>query len=324
MKEVLQKYLDFKYNRKNIIHSLYRPFVKKYFYFDKIYTHRIYQNSKIFGFRNQFENKVICFSGTSSNKPFQCLIVNVLQGLDFLEKTQCLPLYRYENGERIENITDWALGLFQNKCKDQKISKLDIFHYVYAVLHSPEYRKKYEIDLKRDFPRIPLYADFWKYAEAGKKLMELHLNYEQQETYKVFENLIGLKVNRKPWESLLPKRKNTKNISDTSKMSDISADEELLQKIKPDLKLRVKDGMIEIDELTSITNIPAEVWEYRLGNRSAIEWILDQYKPYKSDDATIQENFNTYDFFDYKEEVIDLILKVIYVSVETTKIVKTL
>ncbi len=311
MKEVLQKYLNFKYNRKNIITSLYRPFVKKHFYFDKIYTHRIYQNSKIFGFRNQFENKVICFSGTSSNKPFQCLAVNMLQGLDFLEKTQCLPFYRYsENSERKENITNWALDLFQSNYKDKKIKKIDIFHYVYAVLHKPEYRKKYEIDLKRDFPRIPFYKDFWQYAAAGEKLMDLHLNYESLSINK------NIKINRLPLESLLPKRKK----SETSQEEDA----ELLKKIKPDIKLKSKDGIIEIDELTTISNIPAEVWEYKLGNRSAVDWVLDQYKPYKSGDETIQAQFNEYDFFEYKEQVIDLLLKVIFVSVETMKIVKGL
>ena len=82
------------------------------------------------------------------------------------------------DGERIENITDWALGQFQKHYKDKTITKLDIFHYVYAVLHHPAYRAKYEQNLKREFPRIPFYEDFWKWAEWGKQLMELHLNYE--------------------------------------------------------------------------------------------------------------------------------------------------
>ncbi len=313
LKEILQKYSDFKYNRKNIITSLYRPFVKKYLYFQKFYTHRPAHNVKLFGQRHNFENLTICFTNIRNSKDFHTLISKNVVDLHFTGDTQCLPLYRYENNERKENITDWALGLFQNKYKDDKISKLDIFHYVYAVLHKPQYRQKYAIDLKRDLPRIPLYENFWHYAEAGRKLMELHLNYE---TYEISEHTIGVKINRLPIETLLPKRKN-KELSATE-------DEKLLQIIKPDIKLRVKDGIIEIDELTILTNIPAEAWEYKLGNRSAVEWVLDQYKPYKSGDTTIQEHFNNYNFFDYKEQVIDLLLKVIYVSIETMKIVKSL
>ncbi|TAE69000.1 MAG: helicase [Bacteroidetes bacterium] len=229
----------------------------------------------------------------------------------YVDPCRYFSLYRYsENGERQENITDWALDLFQNEYKDKKIKKIDIFYYVYAVLHNPEYRKKYEIDLKRDFPRVPLYADFWKYAEAGEKLMNLHLNYENVGIDK------NIKINRLPLESLLPKRKK----SETSQ----AEDEKLLQKIKPEIKLKAKDGVIEIDEITTISNIPNEVWEYKLGNRSAVEWVLDQYKPYKSSDETIQTQFNAYDFFEYKEEVIKLLLQVIYVSVETMKIIKNL
>jgi predicted helicase len=101
------------------------------------------------------------------------------------------------------------------------------------------------------------------------------------------------------------------------------------EKVKePEIKvnpiLKIKDGNIEIDELTTLCGVPAEALAYKLGNRSAIEWVLEQYKPYKSDDKTIQEQFNNYNFEDYKEQVIDLLQKVTWVSVETMKIVKNL
>ena len=88
--------------------------------------------------------------------------------------------------------------------------------------------------------------------------------------------------------------------------------------------LKIKEGNIEIDELTTLCGVPAQALAYKLGNRSAIEWILDQYKPYKSDDKTIQEQFNNYNFADYKEQVIELLQKVCWVSVETMKIVREL
>lgn len=312
VKNDLAKGKIYTFDENKIIEILYRPFIKKYLYFSKELNEMQYQLSKIFDIENQFENLVIGITFHSQLK-----LPSILATKNYWDyglgarDTVGIPMYQYSNGgERQENITDWALDLFQNEYKDKKIKKLGIFHYVYAVLHNPDYRKKYEIDLKRDFPRIPLYKDFWKYAEAGEKLMDLHLNYENLPIDK------NIKINRLPLESLLPKRKK----SETSQ----EEDEKLLQKIKPEIKLKAKDGVIEIDEITSISNIPNEVWEYKLGNRSAVEWVLDQYKPYKSSDETIQTQFNNYDFFEYKEEVIKLLLQVIYVSVETMKIIKNL
>lgn len=135
---------------------------------------------------------------------FQCVASNLIPSLDFLEKTQCLPLYRYaEDGTQVENITDWALNQFQKQylkkgnrdsgngkraksqstTPDSPITKTDIFHYVYAVLHQPAYRAKYEINLKREFPRIPFYENFNQWSQWGKQLMDLHLNYEKVEPF---------------------------------------------------------------------------------------------------------------------------------------------
>jgi predicted helicase len=179
---------------------------------------------------------------------------------------------------------------------DPRISKTDIFHYVYAVLHNPNYRQKYEQNLKREFPRIPLYADFWKYADAGKKLMDLHLNYENIEHRELKRDD---KANR--LETLAPR-----------------------PKLSPKLKANKELGEIYIDEQTTLTGVPPLAWEYKLGNRSALEWILDQYKERKPSDPTILEKFNTYHFADYKESVIELLQKVCEVSVQTMQIVKGL
>ena len=104
-------------------------------------------------------------------------------GLDLLEKTQCLPLYRYENGNRLENITDWGLNQFKSHYGDDTITHEDIFHYVYGLLHHPAYREKYQLNLKREFPHIPFYEDFGQWSKWGEELMELHLNYETVEPY---------------------------------------------------------------------------------------------------------------------------------------------
>ena len=154
-------------------------------------------------------------------------------------------------------------------------------------MHDPKYRQKYELNLKREFPRIPFYDDFWKWVAWGQALMNLHINYEDTEKFPLKRN------------------DNAKNDS---------------TKIKVKLKANKVDGIIEIDDQTTLYNIPTEAWEYKLGNRSALEWILDQYKEKKPSDPTIAEKFDTYRFSDHKEEVIDLIMRVCSVSVQTVKI----
>ncbi len=373
LKGIFKRKQKLSFDKKLLISSNYRPFTNKFYYAETFLSDRLTQNHyDIFGNDLDKENKVICFSGISSSKNFQCLVVNQVFSLDFLEKTQCLPLYRYSNGERaggspVENITDWALALFQQTYSpltpegglitsktppsgvgglSSGITKLDIFHYVYAVLHKAEYRTTYEQNLKREFPRIPLYADFWKYAEAGKKLMELHLNYDTAHLpptggvstpSPVGEGWGGATLLERKDIDLevfkagkAGKKKNSQNV-ETMHVSPPPEGEVFtpyplgragVGLIYPILK--IKDGNIEIDELTTLCGVPAEALAYKLGNRSAIEWILDQYKPYKSDDKTIQEQFNTYNFADYKEEVIELLQKVCFVSVETMKIVEEL
>ncbi|MFM6072598.1 MAG: type ISP restriction/modification enzyme, partial [Dolichospermum sp.] len=116
--------------------SLYRPFCKQNLYFDKHFNGRTYQWFNIY---NQNDiNYYLSLPGVGASKPFQCLGTNKITCLDFLEKTQCLPLYRYDKeGNRIDNITDWGLKQIQTHYQDETITKIDIFHYTYAVLHNP-------------------------------------------------------------------------------------------------------------------------------------------------------------------------------------------
>ena len=118
----------------------------------------------------------------TGEKPFFCLAANVIPNYvacgGFGAATQCFPLYTYneDGSNRNENVTDWAWAQFQEHYKDNNISRLDIFNYVYSVLHHPQYRDKYAANLKRELPRIPFAADFWAFAEAGKHLAEVHVN----------------------------------------------------------------------------------------------------------------------------------------------------
>jgi predicted helicase len=169
------------------------------------------------------------------------------------------------------------------------ITKLDIFHYVYAVLHNPAYREKYQVNLRREFPRIPFYQDFASWAEIGKQLMDLHLNYETITPYLLQRQEINALKN--------PKAK---------------------------LKADKINGIIILDDNTQLIGVPASAWEYKLGNRSALEWVLDQHKEKKPKDKTIAQQFNTYRFADYKEQVVDLLSRVCSVSIETMALIDKL
>lgn len=192
-----------------------------------------------------------------------------------------------KQGGRHDNITAWGLQQFQERYQNENITREDIFHYVYAVLHCPAYREKYDLNLKREFPRIPYYDNFHKWRDWGKELMELHTGFETAPPFelKIFTN---------------PEIKNPR--------ARLKADKE--------------KGQILLDDATTLTGVPVLAWDYRLGNRAALEWVMEQYKDKKPKDPTIAEKFHTYRFSDYKEKVIDLLKRVCTVSIATMGIVK--
>ena len=287
------------FDRTNICQTLYRPFIKKPLYFNQRLNEMQYQMPSIFPGGNPGQNKAICFSGLASNKPFSVLATDKVFGHDTLEKTQCLPLYRYmEDGERVSNITQWGIDCinghyrqewgeeFESMAGEDGITAEEIFAYTYAVLHDPVYRQEYAVDLLREFPRLPLYRDFHYWAEMGEKLLDLHIGFESAEPYP---------LERHDRKDVDPKR------------AILRADKER--------------GTITLDERTTLAGVPETAWEYRLGNRSALEWLLDQYKGRKPRDPTIREKFNTYRFSNHKERVIDLLRRVCTVSVATMELV---
>ncbi|CCI12451.1 Adenine specific DNA methyltransferase [Microcystis aeruginosa PCC 9806] len=279
-----------KFDNESILISIYRPYIKQWLYFDKHFNGRTYQWYGIYK-NEELENRYIIIPGLASPKNFYNLASSQIVDLNCLPAgCQCLPLYRYEKeGNRIDNITDWGLQQFQKHYNDKTITKLHIFHYTYAVLHYPEYRSKYELNLKREFPRLPFYDNFSQWVEWGSKLMELHINYETVAPYPLTR--IDTNNNLKP---------------------------------KTKLKADREKNSIHLDDVTFLQDIPKIAWEYKLGNRSALEWILDQYKEKKPKDQTIAERFNNYRFDDYKETVIDLLQRVCTVSVETMKIIEAM
>ena len=276
------------FNEEKIQRSNYRPFCVKSLYYSVLLIDEKGAFKEIYDLNRH--NLIMNFSGKSSSKPFQVLITKNSVCYDFLEKTQFIPFYRYEkNGNNIDNITDWGLNQFRTHYQDDTITKENIFHYTYAVLHHPAYREKYALNLRREFPRLPFYEDFPQWVKWGKQLMDLHLNYETVPKF-------SLKRLDKKWAT------NAQN--------------------KPKLKTDKDAGKIHLDAMTTLQGVPPQAWEYQLGNRSALEWILDQYKEKKPRDKTIAEKFNTYRFADYKESVIELLQRVCTVSVETIEIIE--
>ena len=278
--------------KQNIIESSYRPFTKVYYYADVLFSDRLTSvHNKLLGLNLRNHNLIISVT-CHKQVPFVVQCTKQIYDYGFGSRdTKGFSLYKYDKeGKRIDNITDWGLKQIQTHYQDSTITKIDIFHYTYAVLHNPAYRSKYELNLKREFPRLPYYENFQKWVNWGKQLMELHINYETVTPYNLTRLDIPLKDNQKT-----PKAK-----------------------LKAD---KTKNSII-LDDVTTLENIPKIAWEYMLGNRCALEWILDQYKEKKPKDPTIAEKFNTYRFADYKEQVIDLLMRVCTVSVETMNIIR--
>jgi predicted helicase len=274
--------------------SLYRPFTYKACYFDSslVYLPAIFP--RVFPKPEaENENRVICVTAPGSEKPFISLVSAKLPDLHLTgagSSTQCFPFYTYnEDGtNRLENITDWALEQLRSHYKDKSIAKWDIFHYVYAVLHHPLYRERYAANLKRELPRIPYAPDFRAFADIGKRLAEIHVNYEQQPEY-------PLERIEKPGAQLDWRVEKMKLSKD-------------------------KRSLIYNDFLT-LSGIPPEVFEYRLGNRSALEWIIDQYQVSTDKRSGITNDPNRRDDPQY---IVRLIGQVVSVSLETVKLVDSL
>ena len=158
LKRNLQRGKTADFSQEKVRTSLYRPFTKSNLYFDRMMIERVYVFPSIFPTpRTEAENRVICVAGIGDRKGFGCLMTNRIPSLDLaFEKNQCFPFYTYdENGRNRRENTDWALAQFRARYQDEAITKWDIFHYVYGLLHHPEYRERYQANLKRDLPRLP-------------------------------------------------------------------------------------------------------------------------------------------------------------------------
>ncbi|MEO7724315.1 MAG: type ISP restriction/modification enzyme [Chthoniobacterales bacterium] len=270
--------------------ALFRPYVSRCLYFDPVLVDR----PGAFGeylpsCGPTTENALICLN-KSPERPFCCIATNRIPSKDvsggFGSPTQCFPFYTYneDGSNRRENIPLSTLVRFQSQYGDERITKWDIFYYVYALLHHPGYRTRFASNLKRELPRVPFAADFRGFADAGKRLLDLHVRYEEAEEFPL-------------------KRIEHRGVPFTLRVEE--------------MKLTNDKQELNYNESLTLTGIPSKALEYRLGNRSALDWIINQYRV----DLSTGSDPNQRDDEGY---ILRLIGQVITVSLETMKIVRTL
>ena len=291
LKRELNRNKTAEYAEHKVRNSFYRPFTKSCLFFDPIMNDEISHCQSIFPTpETESENQAIWLKVGREWSTFG-LMVN--QFPDRLPQggSQCFPFYTYdEDGtNRQENVTDWALAQFRTHYRDNTITKWDIFHYNYGILHHPDYREKYAANLRRDLPHIPFTNDFWGFAKAGARLADLHVNYEFQPEYGSLKFIQNRDV---PLNWRVEKMKLSKD----------------------------KTSLIYNNFLT-IDGIPIKAFNYRLGTRSALEWVIDQYRVKTDKRSGIVNNPNRADDPQY---IVKLIGKVITVSLETVNIVNGL
>ena len=288
----------FTFNAAQIVESIYRPFLKSNLYYDEYLNQRRYQLPKIFPTGKE-ENLLICVTGVGSSKNFSVMIVNKIPCLDMVDKSQCFPLYYYEEArqgtlkgfgddlKRRDGISEFILQRAQ-ELYGVDVSKEDIFYYVYGFLHLPAYREKFSAELKKSLPRIILSDKFWELSKAGRQLAALHLNYESQPPAQV--EVIG------------------------------DGD----YRVKK-LKLVDDKRTLIYNDFITIKNIPPRSFEYVVNGRSPLEWIIDRYQVKKDTASGIVNNPNAWAIeHDNPRYILDLILSCITVSLKTLDIVENL
>lgn len=306
-----------KFDSTKIIKSQYRPFYKQNLYFDKNLNNSVALLPKIFPKKNT-KNLLICVSGVGVTKDFSTIITNIIPDLELIGKSQCFPLYYYEEnnssqkglfdsgGEgdyiRRDGVSDFIL----ERAKIQygkNVTKEDVFYYVYGFLHSPEYREMFANDLKKMLPRLPLVEevkDFWAFSKAGRKLAELHLNYETVPAYE------GVTIT-------------------SPDVIYMTTPEELYRVTKMRFPKKGQKETIVYNGHFTIDNIPAKAYEYVVNGKSAIEWIMERYAVSVHKDSGITNDPNDWSLETGNPSYIyDLLLSVINVSVQTVEIVEGL
>ena len=308
------------FEQESMRNSLYRPFCKQTAYFNRELNDMVYQLPKLFP-TPAHKNIAFGFTGRGATKEFSVLMVDTLPDLESISKAQWMSLYTYEpvvendgglnlnlgGGEvvdgytRKENITDATLDTYRSTYGDEGIAKEDIFYYIYALLHHSEYREKYAADLKKMLPRIPLVKGFWEYSRIGRALAELHLGYESVEPYPLDE------------------------VASSPAPEDLEECFEFYQVQKLQFGPKKDKTRIKYNGHLTLKGIPEEAYEYQVNGRSALEWVIDRYQVKTDKKSLITNDPNDYcRAVNDPRYIVDLIKRLVTVSLETQKLVGTL
>lgn len=308
------------FDETSLTQSMYRPFTKQWAYFNRRFNERVYQQPKLFP-TPRHPNVVISAAGVGANKVFSALATNALPDYEMVSKGACFPMYWYEAVKeqdaaaqaamfgagghadadaegyvRHESITDWALDAFRERYTDASIMKEDIFWYVYGILHSPEYKARFATDLKKMVPRIPYAQDFRAFSDAGRALGQWHLNYETVEPFALTEESKRLVM----------------------EPGDLRVDKMVFGKKdgKPD------KSVILYNPHLALRDIPLEAYDYVVNGKSAIEWVMERYAVSVDKSSGIKNDPN--EWSNDPRYIVDLLKRIVRVSLETTRIVKGL
>ena len=332
----ISKNRKYKFNDNALTRTMYRPYSKLQTYFDRQLTNDVALLPMLFP-SEESKNLVICVPGLGSTKPYSALISDILPDLGLNAACQCFPLYWYEENKnrqkslfdeetgedyiRRDGITDWILKEVRSRYGTREITKEMIFYYVYGLLHSEDYRQRFAADLKKSLPRIPIvervedFMDFYKY---GKKLADLHLNYETVAPYPG----VVVKGDRKVTYETKRDPATGGFIEDTTNPEDYDyfrVWDKMRFKSKDDKSTIIYNGNITIE------NIPEKAYEYIVNGKSAIEWIVERYCVSRDKKSLIMNDANDWGKEHHKPRyILDLLLSVINVSVQTVDIVKAL
>jgi predicted helicase len=308
------------FDKDQITNYLYRPFTRQWLYYDRTYNERVYQMPRIFPMEYNAENRIFSVTGNGAQN-FTCLMSNILTDIQMHFNGQCFPRYLYEPAEagtlfagrsigfeRRDALTDAGLAHFQAAYPSEAITKDDLFYYVYGLLHSEEYRARYADNLSKQLPRIPAVkkaTDFWAFVDAGRKLGDLHCDYETVEPYPV-----------------------TFVRGDTSLAA--PSDPEAFYRVE---QMKFAGKRPNLDKTTviynaniTISDIPLEAYDYVVNGKPAIEWVIER-QCVKTDKASgIVNDANRYAIETVGDPAypLKLLQRVITVSLETMKTVRSL
>ena len=293
----------------HIVLSEYRPFTKQFVYFHRSVNEEVYQQERIFP-APHLSNVGIAINERDKNNPLSCLMLTALPDLNMMGNTQFLPRWTYEKAltgagyERVSNINPVAFEHFESHFGEGIVTEDDVFHYVYGVIHHAGLRARYAANLSKETARIPIVASlphFQAFARAGEALLDLHVNYESVEPYPLEVEITG-----------------NPGMLDLYRVTD--------KKMKhPSKSGNIDESALVYNEHITLRGIPVGTHRYMLGQYSALRWLMDRYRISTHTPSGIVKDPN-----DWGEEhgdpryIIDLIKRIVTVSVKTMEIVDSL